>query len=295
MPAYNAANTIAESIESVLNQTYENWELLIINDCSKDNTASIVNSYTSQFDNIKLIDFKANKGVCIARNEGIKAATGEYICFLDSDDLWLPSKLELQTELHRKNNFAISHTDFYSFDANGIVKRPWSKIMEIGQLKSGDLLRQLYHKNTVGILTVMVQKKVLVDMNGFDPKVPSLEDYDLWIRIAEAGHQFGYLDIKLARYRIVSGSLSNSTNKYKRVFKKFIYKHISKHRSDVALIDKIWGNYYRHFGTMYFKSQQYRLSAKYFIKSITCSKISFISLTTIVYLLLAILKQKKFI
>ncbi|WP_299824562.1 glycosyltransferase family A protein [uncultured Pontibacter sp.] len=292
MPAYNAANTIAESIESVLRQSYQNWELIIVNDCSKDNTVQIINRYIAQHDNIKLIDLEVNQGPCLARNIGIKCATGDYICFLDSDDLWHPSKLELQTSFHHQHPYKISHTNFIFFNGNGIVRRPWKNLIQLGMKKSGKLLDQLYQENVVGILTVMVKRDILLDLGGFDPEIPALEDYDLWIRIAEAGYEYGYIDKKLADYRVVNGSLSNSPSKYKRVFKKFIRKHINKHIGNPKLKGQIWGNYYRYFGTVYFKNKKYKLSILYFKKAISLHKTGFISFTTFLYMLIASFKIK---
>ena len=104
MPAYNAADKIETSVDSVLNQTYQNWELLIINDCSKDNTVEVVKKYIEKDDRIILIDLIANLGVAKARNAGIKRANGKYIAFLDSDDYWTSDKLLKQTSFMDENN-----------------------------------------------------------------------------------------------------------------------------------------------------------------------------------------------
>ena len=97
-PAYNAADYITEAIESVLAQTYLNWEMLLVNDCSKDNTAEIVQSYAVKDKRIKLINLKQNSGAALARNAAIQNAKGRYIAFLDSDDLWKKEKLQKQIE-----------------------------------------------------------------------------------------------------------------------------------------------------------------------------------------------------
>ncbi|VCV39361.1 glycosyltransferase family 2 protein [Escherichia coli] len=116
MPSFNSGKTIAESIESVISQTYENWELLITDDCSSDDTISIINTFISKDHRIKLFQNSKNSGAAISRNLSISNARGDYIAFLDSDDIWLPNKLSIQLSymLNRKD------VDF-SFTAYEIV------------------------------------------------------------------------------------------------------------------------------------------------------------------------------
>ncbi|MDO6391150.1 glycosyltransferase family 2 protein [Pontibacter sp. BT731] len=293
MPAYNAANTIAESIESVLKQTYKNWELIIVNDCSTDQTASIAKNYCANNSKIRLLTHDVNKGLSASRNTAISHAQGKWICFLDSDDVWHHEKLELQCEFHMQNEtFLISHTNLEYFCADRVIKRPWKSFTEITYPKTGHLLPTLYYKNPIGVLTVMVEKDLLLKVGGFDISLPTLEDNDLWIRIAEKGTRFGYLSKVLAYYRISNGSLSNSINKYKKAYKIFIAKYADKVTDQQGLFDKIWGNYYRHFGTMYFKNKKYRLANLYFCKAISHHGISYVSLTTLFYIILTTTKLK---
>src|SRR5680860_301446 len=109
MPAYNSAAFIAESIRSVLQQTHQNWELLIIDDASKDDTVSIIEKIQDTDSRIKLFQNESNKGTGVCRNTGIEAAQGAYIAFLDADDLWLPQKLETQLEFMQENDVVMTY------------------------------------------------------------------------------------------------------------------------------------------------------------------------------------------
>ena len=114
-PAYNAAEYIVETIESVLAQTYPKWEMLIVNDCSKDNTVEIVQSYAAKDNRIKLINLKQNSGAAVARNTAIQNAKGRYIAFLDSDDIWKKEKLQKQIEFMQQNGYAFTFTAYEHF------------------------------------------------------------------------------------------------------------------------------------------------------------------------------------
>ena len=114
MPSWNTGQFIAESIQSVLNQTYSNWELLIVDDCSNDNTDDIVLSFTDQ--RIKYLKNEKNCGAALARNRAIKEAQGEWIAFLDSDDLWVSEKLEKQIEFMKKNEYIFSYHEYVKID-----------------------------------------------------------------------------------------------------------------------------------------------------------------------------------
>ncbi len=294
MPAYNVSGTISESIESVLKQTYKNWELVIVNDCSKDDTLQVIAPFIQAEPKIKLVDLTKNVGLPAARNAGVENAIGEFIAFLDSDDLWSPEKLKSQINFHIKNpDCAISHTDFEAFNQNGKVKRPLKKILESNKLKRGVLLPTLYYKNLIGVLTVMMKKNLFWEVGGFDASLWTLEDHDLWIRIAEKGYQYGYLRNVLASYRISPNGISKTLGKYKKAQKTFAEKHVLKIQKSKPVADKTKGNYYRHFGTAYFKKGEHKIAHLYFLKSLRLHGVSIISITTIIYMCYNYLKKIK--
>lgn len=288
MPAYNAEKTISESINSVIKQTYSNWELIVINDGSNDNTLNILNLFAETERRIVIINLTKNGGLPNARNEGCKLAKGKYIAFLDSDDLWSVNKLTIQVEFHYSNpKIRISHTNFDSFVENGIVKRPFSRIIDKTNTKTGLLYPGICYRNTIGVLTVMLDKNLLKEVGYFDASMWTLEDQDLWVRIAKENKEFGYIDKILAFYRISPGGLSKKVGRYKKAYKYYIKKFNNASGIDSKML---WRFYYRNFGTLYLDKKEFRLSKLYFWKSILISPVDLISFSTVLYMIYGLLK-----
>lgn len=202
-PAYNAAEYIAETIESVLAQTYPKWEMLIVNDCSKDNTAEIVQSYAAKDKRIKLINLKQNSGAAVARNTAIQNAQGRYIAFLDSDDLWKKEKLQKQLNFMQQNGYVFTFTGYEHFKNNkeniqNKVKAP--KSLNYKQALKG---------NQIGCLTVMLDRKQIPNIEFSKQRH---EDYILWLNILKQDITAFDLNESLALYR-VGNSKSISSNK----------------------------------------------------------------------------------
>ena len=118
MPSYNTAEYIEESIKSVQNQIYENWELIIVDDCSTDNTDDILKKYIESDKRIHYLKNEKNSGAAVSRNRALREAKGKWIAFLDSDDLWLPTKLERQLKYMKDNNYHFSYTNYEEIDEN---------------------------------------------------------------------------------------------------------------------------------------------------------------------------------
>jgi glycosyltransferase involved in cell wall biosynthesis len=203
MPAFNAENYIAKSIQSVLNQTYKDFELIIINDKSTDNTMSIVNDFERKDQRIKVIDLKENQGVAQARNHGIKASTGRFIAFLDSDDLWHSDKLSKQIHFMLENNYAFSYTAYEIIDHKGMPLQQYVKVPKSRSYK------QLLRGNFIGCLTVVIDK---TKVRPFEMLKIGHEDYALWLSILKENNirAYGLTEI-LAYYR--KGQVSVSSNK----------------------------------------------------------------------------------
>jgi teichuronic acid biosynthesis glycosyltransferase TuaG len=287
MPAYNAGTTIAESIQSVLNQTFRNWELIIVDDGSTDNTGGIVNNFINADTRLVLLSLGKNRGLANARNEGCKMARGDYIAFLDSDDLWHSEKLRLQLDFHLSNRgIEISHTDFHFFDVHGILKRPLKYLVNQDRHKVGKLYPRICYNNPVGILTVMATKTLLQEAGFFDTALWTMEDQDLWVRIAKMGKAFGYIPRVLAYYRLVPGSITSKTGKYKKAYKTFMSKVSSEGTLDGS---RLLQYYYRYFGTIYFRDRKYRLAKLFFCKSIMVGRFGMIAITTALYFLYAVI------
>jgi len=205
-PLYNSENFISKTIESVLAQSYENWEMLIIDDCSNDNGVKIVKKYQENNDNIKLVQLSKNSGAAVARNEGIKLAKGRYIAFLDSDDLWHPEKLKKQISFMKKSDHAFTYTNYQKMSNSGnltdvIVKSP-------PRLN----YKKALHTNYIGCLTAIYDTEKLGKL--YMPKIRKRQDYGLWLKILKKVDGHG-LNENLAYYRVRDNSVS--ANKFKLI------------------------------------------------------------------------------
>ena len=206
MPSYNTAKYIEESIQSVLNQTYKNWELIIVDDCSTDNTDEIV----SQFNDKRIIYLKneQNSGAAISRNRALREAKGKWIAFLDSDDLWLPEKLERQIQFMIDNDCYFSYTRYTEID---------EKSKENGKVITGPrkiTKRKMYRYCWQGCLTVMYDAEKIGLIQIADLKKNN--DYAMWLKAVQSSDCL-LLDEVLAKYRKRAGSISSSS--YKKLIK----------------------------------------------------------------------------
>lgn len=205
MPSYNSSKFIGEAIESVIAQSYSNWELLIVDDCSYDNTPSIVNKYVLQDSRIKLVVLSKNMGAAFARNISLDNANGRFIAFLDSDDIWMPNKLEQQLSFMMTNRYAFSFSNYGMMLENGYRLKKVIKVPEVISYRG-------YLRNTIiGCLTVMIDKSVVGDFRM--PIIKSSHDMALWLHILKRGYRAYGLKENLAMYRLVSRS--NTAKKWK--------------------------------------------------------------------------------
>jgi teichuronic acid biosynthesis glycosyltransferase TuaG len=205
MPAYNAEKYIAASIESVLTQTYSNWELIVVDDGSTDRTATVVQEFVSRDSRIKYI-FQENGRLGKARNTGIMNATGSLIAFLDSDDLWVPIKLEAQTRAMAENNADVVYSKTYVFRNDHIDDETETLKSLAGKFSGPDFFDSLVRRNQIPVLTVLLKRSALDRAGLFEEgetaaSYRGCEDYELWLRLARAGFVFYGMSEVLARYR----------------------------------------------------------------------------------------------
>ena len=192
-PSFNSGKFIANTIESVLAQTYKNWEMIIIDDRSTDNSREIIESYIEKDQRIKLIKLDKNAGVANARNFAIQKSKGNYIAFLDSDDMWLPKKLEKQLSFMIENSYLFTYLGYEKVDENGKVI---GKVEAPSKIGYKDLLKTCYP----GCLTVMINVEALADSRI--PTNTKREDYAFWLEIIKTTNFAFGLNQVLAQYRI---------------------------------------------------------------------------------------------
>ena len=195
IPTYNHGHFIKQCLESVLNQTYTHWEIIVGNNYSEDNTVEVVESLSDR--RIRLINF-SNAGIIAAsRNKGIELANGDWICFLDSDDLFYPNKLE---ELLRSvMNFDVIYHDL---DIYSDSKLMWKKKVKGRELKGNIEKDLIINGNALPCSSVAVRKDILNAVSGFseDKSLFAVEDSDCWIRIARITSRFKYINKALGKY-----------------------------------------------------------------------------------------------
>lgn len=177
IPTYNRAVFLRDSIESVLAQTYDDFELIVVDDGSMDDTRDIVAAFSD--DRIKYL-YQENLGVSSARNSGVNAARGSKVAFLDSDDIWLSHKLERQIEFIKENPEAVICQVGETWERNGKRVNPMRKHKKY----SGWIFEKCLPLCIVSPSAVMIDREALIDVGGFDESLPACEDYDLWLRMS---------------------------------------------------------------------------------------------------------------
>lgn len=218
MPSYGSEKFISKSIDSVLLQTYDNWELIIIDDCSPDESNKIIKEYLSKDSRIKFVKLEKNSGVAVARNKGIEIAKGRFIAFLDSDDLWLPEKLEKQINFMKYHDLAFTYSSYMLIDETDknigeFIVKP--KISYSSMLKTC----------SVGCLTAIYDSNKLKKV--YMPLILKRQDYGTWLKILKNIKTTKGILEPLAIYRIRSNSLSS--NKLKAsVYQWKIYREVEK-------------------------------------------------------------------
>lgn len=199
MPNYNGSKYLEETIQSVIAQTYQNWELLFVDDCSSDNSLELVRSFDD--DRIRIFQNEKNSGAAVSRNLALKMAKGRWIAFLDSDDLWLPDKLAEQLSFMVSNDCHFSYTPYSQIDESG---KPLN-VEVTGPRRVNK--RKMYRYDYVGCLTVIYDRE-FVGLIQVEPSLLSRNDYAIWLEVCRYCDCYLF-DKNLARYRIRKNSLSH--------------------------------------------------------------------------------------
>lgn len=206
IPVYNAEKFIKATVDSVLKQTYENIEIILCENGSKDNTVDIIKSIDDP--KVKVLYLGENKGAAEARNAGVMEATGDYVAYIDADDLWVPQKLEKQIAFMKENNAAFCFTGYEFADENA---KPLGKVVKVPFTLSYE---KALRNTTIFTSTVCFDMRILEKSQVMMPKVKS-EDTALWWKILRSGYLAYGLDENLVYYRRPSKSLSS--NKFEAI------------------------------------------------------------------------------
>lgn len=211
IPVYNRENTIVRAIDSVLTQTYKNVEIIVVDDCSSDNTRQIIQETYKHNPKVLYHCLSANSGACVARNKGVQIANGEFVAFLDSDDAFLPDKIKRQVEFIREQNADLCATDYIRYRKDGseefVLTKPGN---------SEEIYNELLYCNFITTGTLLGYKKCFIDIS-FDESLPRYQDWDLVLRLCQK-YSFCFLKEKTLLQYYQPVSITASTNHAKTYF-----------------------------------------------------------------------------
>ena len=260
IPTYNRAHLIGRAIQSVLNQTYQDFEVIVVDDGSTDNTEEVIKEYQEQDRRIRYIRHEKNKGGSAARNTGIKLAKGKYIGLLDDDDEWLPEKLEKQMRKFQNSSEKVGviySGFFYISEKSGKI------VSEIIPHLRGKVYANLLKGCILGSPTPLIKKRCFQKAGFFDETLPSCQDWDMWIRLSKY-YDFDFVPDILAKHHVHGGQISADLNA----------KIVAREK----LMEKYWVNFSKNpksfsailqrLGILYSLAGNHKKGRKYFMKSI---------------------------
>ncbi|CAH1552991.1 glycosyltransferase family 2 protein [Vibrio rotiferianus] len=220
-PSYNCSETLQETANSILSQTHSHWEWLITDDCSDAKTKELLFKLSASDSRIHVLLSDENGGAAVARNNSISRAKGDFIAFIDSDDLWVPTKLESQLDF-MGNEINFSFTAYQIIDESGIPTGKCVDANQSGEFSYQDMLKK---QATLGCSTVMLRRDAFQDISM--PLLRTGQDYALWLKLLKTGAQASILAKPLTQYRIMPNSISR--NKVKKARRQWqIYRKVEQ-------------------------------------------------------------------
>ncbi len=214
LPSFNYAQYLHLAIQGVLSQEYSDFELIIVDDCSDDESRKVAEEYRRLDDRVMTIFHAKNRGLACTRNTGLKASSGNFIALCDADDIWLPNKLGIQLEYFRNNDqVGIVHSEASIIDSSGsLTGQQFSSLFHLkDQVTSGNLFNELCRRNFLCVPSVVLRREALEYAGGFDEGLRSLEDWVCWTKISRK-YLFQYVEEPLVQYRMHGASLSHNSS-----------------------------------------------------------------------------------
>ena len=267
MTSYNHQNYISEAIESVLNQTFKDFELIIVDDASTDNSVELINHYQKKDPRIKTIFHSSNKGIPETTNDGFEIARGQFAAYTNSDDVWIPEKLEKQIQILEKNPDFVVWSDAMIIDANGReTGQLFSQMQDIvGRKKSGYIFPQLVKGNFICAISVIFATRIARQIK-FDTNLSYANDYKFMIDVSK-NHHFYFISEPLVKYRI-HGQNSILKNREGWERDNFIIAQYVIRKYGNEIPNDFKAILYRRIGKYLFKRKHYAVSRKCFWASI---------------------------
>lgn len=242
IPTYNHARFLKEAIESVRAQSFTDWEVIVINNNSEDNTVEVVEAMADP--RVRLIDFRNNGIIAASRNKGIELSEGKYIAFLDSDDKWYPNKLQRCVALLDAGRDVVCHAE------NWVWEDGKRKTVAYGPARNATYRRLLFRKNCLSTSAVVARRATIARVGGFDedPRIVTVEDYDLWLRIARVTDRLCFPPETLGEYRIHGGNSSKAILRQLWAERRVLERHFQGIRP-LSLADRL--RCWRRVGRLY--------------------------------------------
>jgi glycosyltransferase involved in cell wall biosynthesis len=276
VPAYNAATYLAAAIESVIRQTYQDWEVIIVDDGSSDETGAVACSYASLLpDKIRYV-YQPNRGLPAARNIGIRIAQGEFVALLDADDVWLPLRLERSVAALKSDaGVGLVHARVARINEQGhVIDYPFAG----REYQSGRIARHIYTRRAHIMCPTVTFRMSCVDKGGpFDETLRAAEDRDLWFRIAQR-FNVAYVDEVLAYYRLSPTSMSGDLKRMLTADLAFVDKHYRAGSCTRRERLQALGTTFRGCGDFLFKQAALGSALKFYLKAVVHDPFSTLNL-----------------
>ncbi|MBQ0831325.1 glycosyltransferase family A protein [Marinobacter sp.] len=268
VPVYNREKLVTETVASILDQTYRDIEIILVNDGSTDRSLSVIKNLQQQHPNLIRVIDQENQGQTVARNQGIKAARGKYIAFLDSDDLWSPDKLKLQIPLFTEG-VGLVYGGVELINENGETTGfdPCDRQIQ------GHIFPQLLVKNRMTGGSVVVLREALDSVGMFDPEFSAAENWDLWLRICKK-YEARLVDTPIVKYRLHQNNMSKDMTLMQDAKRQIMEKHCDRHSPDklVAQYSKLAeADLFYKLGVHYFSQEQFGKAIVSFLRVIKIS------------------------